>query len=203
MQSMIGEEIGYSPISILSNSIPGWGTCRSKIGQRLILSDILTSGAICYKCLKFTIRSVNVIQIHSHGLYQCHTTYKEAMSSCSDNVFREEIMLYKKLEYHSDSSERGIVCPLQGRWTIAETQNLCKRSEVRTCPMESRLDVILRYCFDFSGTHKKNPIHFKFECIGHWDDNGLKYLALLDAELPLLGERSKPQYRCAVSKMFL
>merc|ERR1719369_1473346 len=64
-QSMLDQEIAYTTVSIHYNSIPGWGTCHSRLGVRIILIDTTVNGDTCYRCVVLVARSPNVIQIQT------------------------------------------------------------------------------------------------------------------------------------------
>ena len=42
-----GGEISYTSLSILYNSIPGWGACHTRRGSRVVLRQ----GEHCFRCL--------------------------------------------------------------------------------------------------------------------------------------------------------
>ena len=81
-QSMVESEIAYSTVSILYNSIPGWGDCHSRHGLRILLEDTTVNGDTCFKCVRIAARSKNVIQIHTRDLYQCFSSEQDALFSC-------------------------------------------------------------------------------------------------------------------------
>ena len=60
--------------------------------------------------------------------------------------------------------------------------------EADGCPNESMLN------FKLSETREMS-----YQCLGHWTgENGMLYLSLLDMQLPQLGEKPRPRYRCAI-----
>merc|ERR1712130_982691 len=62
------------------------------------------------------------------------------------------------------------------------------KGEAEGCPNESMLN------FKLSGGRGRS-----YQCLGDWTgENGMKYLSLLDMELPQLGEKPRPRYRCAI-----
>ena len=92
--------ISYSTISVLYDSIPVWGYCHKRIGSNVILMDD-TGGLTCYRCFQLSLRSSNVLQVHTGGLDKCYTTEERAIADYpTDIAIREkrarEIMLYRK-----------------------------------------------------------------------------------------------------------
>ena len=86
-QSMTSREIAYNSVSILFDSVPGWGACHRRLGRHVILSsggDVDNNGTPkCYKCLSIVSRSPNVLQIHTNGgVDRCHPTEEEARAQC-------------------------------------------------------------------------------------------------------------------------
>lgn len=113
----------YAPISILPQSIPIWGVCHRRFGNRVILFDRYasfvtkhsiassmtmtsrTGGVSCYRCFELTLRSLNVVQIHTEGFDKCYTTEEAALGTCpSDDSIATgkslEIMLYSESPSH-------------------------------------------------------------------------------------------------------
>ena len=98
--SLTTPEISYSTISVLYDSIPLWGYCHNRIGSNVILMDD-TGGITCFRCFQLSLRSSNVLQIHTAALDKCYTTEDKALADCpSEMTIREkrsrEIMLYRK-----------------------------------------------------------------------------------------------------------
>ena len=49
------------------------------------------------------------------------------------------------------------------------------------------------------GCSRDRERRMELQCLGHWQgEDGQQYLALLDTELPQLGEEPRPRYRCAI-----
>lgn len=66
-----------------------------------ILSLDRTGGTNCIRCFELTLRSLNVVQIHTEGLDKCYTTEEAAMATCPTDESiatgkSREIMLYSK-----------------------------------------------------------------------------------------------------------
>ncbi len=60
-----------------------------------------TGGTNCIRCFELTLRSLNVVQIHTEGLDKCYTTEEAAMATCPTDESiatgkSREIMLYSK-----------------------------------------------------------------------------------------------------------
>jgi len=205
-QSMVDQEIAYSTVSILYNSIPGWGECHSRHGARILLEDETVNGETCFKCVRLAARSKNVIQIHTRDLYQCFSSEQEALSSCpsvNDVIERKvkEIMLFKTRGFYGESAISEVLCPIHGKWRFTYTNRgdedsscASPASRAGNCPTGYKFDLQFRGC-----SFPNKDMHFK--CIGNWQgDDGQQYLALLDTKLPQLGEELKPRYRCGIFK---
>lgn len=128
-----GINLQYAPISILPESIPVWGVCHRRFGNRVILMDRLvddnqypvleeyiemliesnrTGGTNCIRCFELTLRSLNVVQIHTEGLDKCYTTEEAAMATCPTDESiaagkSREIMLYSKFSFPPIFFEHG------------------------------------------------------------------------------------------------
>ena len=82
-QSVQSREIAYNSISILFDSVPGWGACHRRLGRHVILSNDENGTRKCFKCLSIVSRSPNVLQIHTNGgVDKCHQTEEEARAQC-------------------------------------------------------------------------------------------------------------------------
>ena len=60
-----------------------------------------TGGTNCVRCFELTLRSLNVVQIHTEGFDKCYTTEEAAMATCPTNESiasgkSREIMLYSE-----------------------------------------------------------------------------------------------------------
>ena len=127
-QSLTAQEISYTSVSILYNSIPGWGDCHSRHGARIILEDKTLNGENCFRCVCLAARSRNVIQIHSRDLDQCFSSAVVAMLTCPsvrDVASRKvtETMLYKTRGWHGESAFSEVLCPINGRWRFSYTNS--------------------------------------------------------------------------------
>jgi len=203
-QSLAHTEISYTSLSILYNSIPGWGECYSRHGDRILLESATVNGETCYKCIKLQARSRNILQVHSRHLYQCFSTPELALASCptrAEVAAREvgEVMLYKTRGFYGESAVGDVSCPITGRWRFTYTNrgdqlSSCSSpsSRASSCPTGRNLDLQLQGC-----PFPAREMHYK--CLGSWvGADGLSYLALMDTELPQLGEELRPRYRCGV-----
>jgi len=209
-QSLVNQEIAYTTVSILYNSIPGWGRCHKRQGNRLFLVDTTVNGDTCYKCMKLSARSRNVIQVHSNGLYQCFNKEEDAVNACpslSEIAERKvsEIMLYKTRSFHGQSAVAQVRCPINGVWRFTYSQRggdgsscASPASRAGDCPSGYQLDFQFKGC-SFPRETGKREMHLK--CLGDWHgEDGHRYLALMDTELPQLGQKIRPRYRCAIFK---
>lgn len=61
-----GITVSYSEITIEADSIPPWGRCYQRRGNIVILKDS-TGPQDCMRCLHLTLKTPNVIQIHTEG----------------------------------------------------------------------------------------------------------------------------------------
>lgn len=210
-QSLVDQEIAYTTVSILYNSIPGWGRCHKRHGARLLLVDTTVNGDTCYKCLRLSARSRNVLQVHSHGLYQCFSHEEEALSSCPSlqevaQRGAREVMLYKTRSFHGESAVAQVRCPINGVWRFTYSNRgggegiscASPASRAGDCPSGYQLEFQFRGC-GFPSLEGRREMHLR--CLGDWQgEDGQRYLALMDTELPQLGEQIRPRYRCAIYK---
>ena len=193
-----GGGISYTSLSILYNSIPGWGACHSRAGSRVVLRQ----GEHCFRCLSLVQRSPSVQQLHTRDVGQCHPTEDLALASCpsKEEVRRRqvtEMMLYKTRSFYGEAAAGGQHCPITGRHTVEEKCHEGRGGgETGGCPSESRLSLRLEGCGD---NRRRGERRMELQCLGHWrGEDGQQYLALLDTELPQLGEEPRPRYRCAI-----
>lgn len=94
-----GSDITYSEITIETDAIPPWGRCHKRRGNNVILKDS-TGPEDCLRCIHLSMKTSNVIQIHTEGLGRCYTNEEAAKATCpSEGDFKgfQEIMLYRKL----------------------------------------------------------------------------------------------------------
>ena len=61
-----GNIVSYSEITIEADSIPPWGRCHKRRGNNVILKDS-TGPEDCMRCFHLTLKTPNVIQIHTEG----------------------------------------------------------------------------------------------------------------------------------------
>ena len=180
-------EISYTQISILYNSIPGWGECFYRERERVVLREESVRGE-CFKCVRLVQRSRNINQVHVKDPNQCYSTGEEALENCpsdgeivSADPSVTEMMLYRT------GSVQPVHCPITGRHRVDEA-GARHAGEAEGCPNESMLN------YKLSGGRERS-----YQCLGHWTgENGMRYLSLLDMELPQLGEKPRPRYRCAI-----
>ncbi|EFX85663.1 hypothetical protein DAPPUDRAFT_313799 [Daphnia pulex] len=222
-----GVNLQYAPISILPESIPVWGVCHRRFGNRVILMD-RTGGTNCIRCFELTLRSLNVVQIHTEGLDKCYTTEEAAMATCPTDESiatgkSREIMLYKTKELTGDPVVAQEYCPVNGRFVftysvndgladdhvnVAENVNECHEpvSELSNCPYGFGLGLRFKRC-------SFGELEINFQCLGDWiGHNGERYMALLDVQDTqsttavttaggvgiINGAERRPRYRCAV-----
>ena len=207
-QSLESAEIAYSTVSVLYNSIPGWGFCHSRHSDhRVVLrEERREGGGNCFHCLRMVARSKNVIQLHMRDIYQCHDTEEEALAGCpvtADVVTRSarEMMLYKTRGFYGESAVAKVLCPINGRFqfTYSNSETVVEQpacpspsSQAGNCPTGYKFNLQFRGC-------NFHNMDMRFQCLGHWKgEDGHNYLSLLDTELPQLGERAVPRYRCAM-----
>ena len=192
-QWLQSSDISYTSLSILYNSIPGWGACHSRRGSEVILKQ----GSNCFRCVSLVQRSASVQQLVTRDIGQCHPTERLARRSCpqSHELARRqltEMMLYKTRGFYGEAAAGESHCPMTGRHSVEEKcgdSSVMRTGEGGTCPSESRLSLALP-CSNTA---------LSLQCLGHWlGEDGQHYLALLDTQLPQLGEEPRPRYRCAI-----
>jgi len=207
-QSLSSAEISYSVVSVLYNSIPGWGRCHARHSDhRLVLREDRRGGSgSCFRCIRMVARSKNVLQVHMNNIYECHDTEEEALGVCpgaADVVARSsiEMMLYKTRGFYGEAAVTKVHCPINGRYqfTYSNSETMLEQpacpelsSLAGNCPDGYKLDLNFRGC-NFP------DLDMSFQCLGHWrGEDGQNYLSLLDTKLPQLGEEARPRYRCAM-----
>ena len=192
-QSLVDQEIAYSTVSILYNSIPGWGVCHSRHGPQIVLQDQTVNGETCFKCLRLAARSRNVIQIHSRDLYQCFSSEQDALLSCpnvSEIARRKvnEVMLYKTRGFYGESAVSEVLCPIIGKWRFTFTRG---GDDDFSCAIPASR----------AGGCQHGDNFVLHKCMGSWKgEDGHKYAALINTKLPQLGEEARARYRCAVRR---
>ncbi|XP_022258721.1 uncharacterized protein LOC106474711, partial [Limulus polyphemus] len=196
-----GSIVTYSELTIEVDAIPPWGRCHLKRGNNVIVKD--SAGAEdCLRCFHLTLKTPNVIQIHTEGLGRCYTNEEAARATCPDDkaVFErrfKEIILYRKQDPEMVSTIQNIFCPINGRYHFTYTANnkefQCTHpfSEVSNCPHGNGLGVQFRQC-NFP------DMSVQFLCLGDWEGpNKDRYLALMDLRPEPEG---RPKYRCGHPK---
>ncbi|CAG2101069.1 unnamed protein product, partial [Medioppia subpectinata] len=93
-----GGVVTYSEIAIEADGIVPWGRCHSRRGNHIILKDS-TGAEDCHRCLHLTMKTPNVIVLHTEGLARCYTNEDAARATCpTDKDVLEkkfnEIMLF-------------------------------------------------------------------------------------------------------------
>ena len=192
-------EISYTQISILYNSIPGWGECYYRERERVVLREESVRGE-CFKCVRLVQRSRNVNQVHIRDINQCFVTGEEALENCPSD---DEIGTVTEMMLYRTGSVQPVHCPITGRHIVEHCGGRRKAGEgarhageAGGCPSESMLNFKLSGsgCQSETGTRE-----LSFQCLGHWTgEDGMLYLSLLDTVLPQLGEKPRPRYRCAI-----
>ena len=95
----------YSEVTIEADAIPPWGRCHRRRGNNVILKDS-TGAEDCMRCIHLSMKTPNVIQLHTEGLERCYTNEEAARATCpldkdvlerktNDKKFKE-IILYRK-----------------------------------------------------------------------------------------------------------
>jgi len=196
-----GITVSYSEITIEADSIPPWGRCYQRRGNIVILKDS-TGPQDCMRCLHLTLKTPNVIQIHTEGLGKCYTNEAAARSKCpTDRDVREksfkEIMLFRKHIPGGLQSVEHHFCPFNGRFRFNyfsnSNQQQCESAlnELGNCPHGDALGVKFRGC-----TFPNMDLNFL--CLGDWEHPSSpseRYVALMDLrESP----ESVPKYRCGI-----
>ncbi|KAF8782355.1 hypothetical protein HNY73_012651 [Argiope bruennichi] len=194
-----GHTVTYSEITVEVDSIPPWGRCHRRRGNNVILKDS-TGGEDCIRCFHITLKSLNVIQIHTEGLARCYTNEEAARATCPDEraVLErrfKEILLFRKHEPATMMTVEDLFCPISGRFRFTYTANhgefQCEQpfSELSNCPNGNGLNVRFRQC-------AFPDMSIQFLCLGDWAGlNGERYIALMD----LRDEpQARPKYRCGL-----
>ena len=199
--------ISYSTISVLYDSIPVWGYCHKRIGSNVILMDD-TGGITCYRCFHLSLRSSNVLQIHTRGIDTCFTTEEAAQDTCVSSLEMydtsvSEVMMYRTKGFLGEPAVSPTYCPFNGAYSFtysindgSETQLECDRpvSTISDCPYGFGFNLQFRQC-------SFGPKDISFHCLGDWDgQHGERYVALMDTEATLTSIQEKPRYRCAIYK---
>ncbi|XP_022254009.1 uncharacterized protein LOC106469744 [Limulus polyphemus] len=194
-----GSIVTYSELTIEVDAIPPWGRCHLKRGNNVIVKDS-TGAEDCLRCFHLTLKTPNVIQIHTEGLGRCYTNEEAARATCPDDrdVFErrfKEIILYRKQDPDMVSRIQDIFCPINGIYRFTYTANngefQCTQSfsELSNCPHGNGLGVSFRHC-NFP------DMNVRFLCLGDWEGpNNDRYLALMDLRAE---PEARPRYRCGL-----
>lgn len=129
-QSLTSNEIAYTSVSVMFDSIPAWGSCHKRMDSKVILdsSSHQSPNLLCYKCINIVLRSPNVLQVHMNNPENCHTSEEAAFASCPTKIeIRErkatEMMLYKTRGFYGGSSVTRTYCPLNGHFKFTYSIN--------------------------------------------------------------------------------
>ena len=113
-----GHEISYTQISILYNSIPGWGECFYRERERVVLREESVRGE-CFKCVRLVQRSRNINQVHVRDTNQCYVTGEEALENCpSDDEIVSRHPSVTEMMLYRTGSVQPVHCPITGRHTV-------------------------------------------------------------------------------------
>ncbi|KAI2811489.1 hypothetical protein BLOT_002666 [Blomia tropicalis] len=197
--------VTYSEVTVEADAIPPWGRCHRRRGNNVILKDS-TGAEDCMRCFHLSMKTPNVIQLHTEGIERCYTNEEAARATCpsdkdvqdrkNDKKFHE-IILYRKHVPGGLQSIEHVFCPFNGRFRFSYSANNGQQScdfgysEMSNCPHGNALNVKFRKC-----TFPTMDINFM--CLGDWESpNGDRYLALMDIrEEP----EARPKYRCGLYK---
>ena len=202
-------DISYSNISILYDSITVWGYCYRRVGSNVILKED-SGGLTCFRCFHLALRSSNILQIHTRGLNKCFTTEEAALATCvtQDDILEpattgvSEVMLYRTKGFLGEPAVSPTYCPFNGAYTFTysvtddgngnhlECEN--QESEISDCPFGFGFNLQFRGC-------SFGELELSFHCLGDWEGRaGERYVALMDTGATLTGDR--PRYRCGIYK---
>ncbi|XP_015594550.1 uncharacterized protein LOC107267400 isoform X3 [Cephus cinctus] len=205
-----GGPIQYSTVNITFDSIPVWGYCHQRVGDRVLLIDRYGDGD-CIRCFRLLRRSRNVIEVFSENLNRCYTSESGALASCE--TLNSTAILYRTREI-GGIDIRNEYCPIAGHYHFtynindgSETNIECNTfsSDLGNCPDGSVFHLKFKRCSfeDHGRTHSANRgeksslKNITFNCLGSWDGgpDGSRYIALLDTRE---GAERRPQYRCGL-----
>ena len=189
-------QIAYSSISVLYDSIPVWGFCYKRVGGNVILKED-SGGVTCYRCFHLSLRSSNVLQIHTKGLNKCYTTEEGALATCvsqSETLSRDvsEIMMYRTKGFMNEPAVSPTYCPFNGAYTFTYsindgTENTLECgtpvSEISDCPFGFGFNLQFKQC-------SFGELEMSFHCLGDWEGRpGERYVALMDTGAALFTPR--------------
>lgn len=217
--------VTYSEITIEADAVQPWGRCHKRRGNNVILKDI--SGAEdCMRCFHLSMKTPNVIQLHTEGLELCYITEEAARAKCPSDkdvaerkyteitLFRKSFVLFKcfKNEIYilfvfllkcsgkhvpgGLQSIEHVFCPFNGRFRFSYTS--------------SNGELHCNYGYsEMSNCPHGNALNVKFRkcnfpttdlnflCLGDWEGAaGDRYIALVDLRED---PETRPKYRCGVS----
>ncbi|KAF7491320.1 hypothetical protein SSS_06808 [Sarcoptes scabiei] len=203
----ISTQVTYSEVTIEADAIPPWGRCHKRRGNNVILKDTTGSGQDCMRCFHLSMKTPNIISLHTDGLERCYTNEEAARATCPlDKDIQQrkkfkEIILFRKHIPGGLQSIEHVFCPFNGRFRFTYTGNNGKLrcdsgySEMSNCPHGNALNVKFRKC-------SFNTMDIHFLCLGDWEasnsNNNERYLALMDLRESL--ETNRPKYRCGLYK---
>lgn len=193
----------FSEITFEADAIPPWGKCHRRRGNNVILKDS-TGGEDCMRCFHLTMKTPNVIQIHTEGLAKCYTKEEAVKATCPDDravherKFKE-IMLYRKQETNNNAAQpEPVLCPIGGKfrftYTASNGEFRCDQtlSELSNCPLGNVLGVRFRQC-------SFPDLDVNYQCLGDWEGtNNDRFLALMD--LRQNGE-GRTKFRCGMYRV--
>ena len=198
-------DVSYSSISVLYDSIPVWGYCYRRVGSNVILKED-SGGITCYRCFHLSLRSSNILQIHTKGLNKCFTTEDAALSTCvsQDEMTHQdvsEIMMYRTKGFLGEPAVSPTYCPFNGEYTFTYsvndgTENTLEcptpMSEISDCPFGFGFNLQFKQC-------SFGDLEISFHCLGDWEGrDGERFVALMDTGASLT--QGRPRYRCAIYK---
>lgn len=74
--------VTYSEVIIEADAIQPWGRCHKRRGNNVILKDSTGAGQDCLRCFHISMKTSNVISLHSDGLERCYTNEEAARATC-------------------------------------------------------------------------------------------------------------------------
>jgi hypothetical protein len=206
----VDSQVAYSSISVLYDSISVWGYCYRRVGGNVVLKED-SGGVTCYRCFHLSLRSANVLQIHTKGLNKCYTTEEGALATCvtqaettttlggpTQDVITE-IMMYRTKGFLGEPAVSPTYCPFNGAYTFTYSINdgtenslECSQpvSEISDCPYGFGLNLQFKQC-------SFGDLEMSFHCLGDWEGGraGERYVALMDTGA---AAQERPRYRCAI-----
>ena len=199
--------ISYSTISVLYDSIPVWGYCYRRVGSNVILKED-SGGVTCFRCFHLSLRSSNVLQMHTRDLNKCFTTEEAALATCvsQEDVMASagqisEVIMFRTKGFLGEPAVSPTFCPINGAYTFTysindgtETSLECDTpvSEISDCPFGFGFNLQFKQC-------SFGQMELSFHCLGDWEGRrGERFVALMDTGAALSDDR--PRYRCALYK---